>query len=264
MALTIWSLLTAATCTAQVARAIRVSGALNKDRKVFNWDNPVYVYGDDIIVRSDFADTAIQVLESVGLRVNTNKSFVHSLFRESCGGEYYNGWDVTPVRLRTLPDNDIPSRMKMIAFHNNLFVRHHFQPSWLTELIHDWYPNIPERTFGTDYGKFDIEFVARDGPRILQPGFALSATHHRQNAEQLACVLDVLQPDNRHLPRRRRVSLNRHEFRYLAVVPKGVSYPSDRWSQVFRAVVNPRLESQLGWDALPKRVAYKYRWAPLH
>jgi hypothetical protein len=132
MALAIWSLLTAHTCTAQVAKAIRASGSLNKRRETFKWDKPVYVYGDDIILHSDFADSASQVLESVGLKVNTNKSFVRSLFRESCGGEYYNGWDVTPVRLRTLPENDVPSRMKVIAFHNNMFMRYHFQPRWLT------------------------------------------------------------------------------------------------------------------------------------
>jgi len=268
MALTIWSLLTAATCTAQVAKAIRVSGALNKGREAFNWDNPVYVYGDDIIVRTDFADRAIQVLESVGLKVNTNKSFIHSLFRESCGGEYYNGWDVTPIRLRTLPDDDIPSRMKIIAFHNNLFVRHNLQPTWLTGLIHDWYPNVPERTYGTDFGEVDL--TSFNTPKILSPGFALSATHMRQEYGQLACVLDVYQPDNRHLASRihssddpKKPSYQRREYRYLGLVPKGQLYPTDRWSQVFRAVVNPRRESKLGWDALSKRVAYKYRWAPL-
>jgi len=265
MALAIWALLTATTNTSQVAKAIKDSGQLRLSRERFQWRNPVYVYGDDIIVSSVFADASIRVLESVGLKVNTNKSFVHSLFRESCGGEYYNGWDVTPVRLRTLPDDDVPSRMKVIAFHNNLFGRYHFQPTWLSELIHDWYPNVPERSFGTDFGKCDVEFVSkRDTPRILHPGFALSATQLRPVQSSLSCVLDVLQPDNRHLPRRYRKRFCRYEYRYLAVVPEGENYPTDRWSQVFRAVVNPRHVTKLGWDALSKRVAYKYRWAPLH
>jgi hypothetical protein len=61
------------------------------------------VYGDDIVVEAEFAKAVINRLEANGFRVNTRKSFVDSsadfTFRESCGGEYLNGGDVTPVRL---------------------------------------------------------------------------------------------------------------------------------------------------------------------
>lgn len=60
----------------------------------------VYVYGDDIILPSMYYDIAVKSLEKVGLCVNTEKSFRSSHFRESCGGDYYDGIDVTPVRLK--------------------------------------------------------------------------------------------------------------------------------------------------------------------
>jgi hypothetical protein len=62
----------------------------------------VYVYGDDIIVPTRDVDRAVKALELLGLRVNLGKSFKNprSRFRESCGGDYFLGNEVAPVRLR--------------------------------------------------------------------------------------------------------------------------------------------------------------------
>ena len=60
----------------------------------------VYVYGDDIVVPTKWAELSIQALESVGLLVNVDKSCFTGFFRESCGVEAYKGTDVTPFRLR--------------------------------------------------------------------------------------------------------------------------------------------------------------------
>lgn len=59
------------------------------------------VYGDDIIVPTAAAERTIDVLTQLGFKVNTTKSFYHdtSWFRESCGGEYCDGFDVTPMRV---------------------------------------------------------------------------------------------------------------------------------------------------------------------
>ncbi|DAD50617.1 TPA_asm: RNA-directed RNA polymerase [ssRNA phage SRR6960507_1] len=64
-----------------------------------NWRNIFSVYGDDIIIQRCFADDVIKILTSLGFIVNQSKSFVSSRFKESCGGEYYSGYDVTPVRI---------------------------------------------------------------------------------------------------------------------------------------------------------------------
>jgi hypothetical protein len=65
----------------------------------------VRVFGDDTIVPTRFASSVAVTLEAFGLRVNQNKSFWTGRFRESCGKDYYDGHDVSVVKLR----HDIPS-----------------------------------------------------------------------------------------------------------------------------------------------------------
>jgi hypothetical protein len=60
----------------------------------------VYVYGDDLVVPSQFVKFAQQGLSNSGLVINVDKSYTRGYFRESCGGDYYYGNNVTPVRLR--------------------------------------------------------------------------------------------------------------------------------------------------------------------
>ena len=60
----------------------------------------ISVYGDDIIVGSDYAEHLSWVLSWVGFSVNSSKSFINGPFRESCGGHYWNGVDITPFYLR--------------------------------------------------------------------------------------------------------------------------------------------------------------------
>lgn len=63
----------------------------------------VYTYGDDLIVPTEWIDFALKGLETVGFSINKDKSFVGTLnskFRESCGGNYANGEDITITRLR--------------------------------------------------------------------------------------------------------------------------------------------------------------------
>lgn len=64
----------------------------------------VRVFGDDIIVPNSRACQVVTWLESLGLRVNRNKSFWTGLFRESCGVDAFMGVDVTPVYLKTSLD----------------------------------------------------------------------------------------------------------------------------------------------------------------
>ena len=58
------------------------------------------VYGDDLIVPVAMAQDLVWVLGLFGFEVNTDKSFWFGSFRESCGGHYYNGLDVTPFYLK--------------------------------------------------------------------------------------------------------------------------------------------------------------------
>lgn len=60
----------------------------------------VYVYGDDLIIPCRFISDVSDALETFGLEMNLKKSFAKGYFRESCGADYYRGYDVTPVRLK--------------------------------------------------------------------------------------------------------------------------------------------------------------------
>lgn len=58
------------------------------------------VYGDDIIIDSDKYGSLKRLLAFFGFTVNEEKSFHEGPFRESCGKDYFYGWDVTPFYLR--------------------------------------------------------------------------------------------------------------------------------------------------------------------
>lgn len=60
------------------------------------------VYGDDIIVPCTLTNDLREVFEFCGFSFNTGKTYSSSSesFRESCGGHYSNGFDVTPFYLR--------------------------------------------------------------------------------------------------------------------------------------------------------------------
>jgi len=53
------------------------------------------VYGDDVVISSDAARTAIEFYSMLGLKINEDKSFISGPYRESCGEEYYRGCNVS-------------------------------------------------------------------------------------------------------------------------------------------------------------------------
>lgn len=61
------------------------------------------VYGDDIVIRRCHYPSLLKVLRFLGFRVNQEKSFIDGPFRESCGGDFFNGTNVTPFYLREEP-----------------------------------------------------------------------------------------------------------------------------------------------------------------
>jgi hypothetical protein len=87
--------------------------------------NKVRIYGDDIIVPTDMVLPVIESLEYFGVRVGLNKSFWTGRFRESCGKEYYDGSDVSIVRVRRmLPTSreHVPEIISIVSLRNQLFM----------------------------------------------------------------------------------------------------------------------------------------------
>lgn len=75
-------------------------------RSIRKLSKRIDIYGDDIIVPVEYADAVVDELESYGLKVNVHKSFRFSHFRESCGGDFFNGYAVKPVYAREFPHDD--------------------------------------------------------------------------------------------------------------------------------------------------------------
>ena len=85
-------------------------------RAVCGKDAIVSVYGDDIVVPSDRAAQCQRVLEFCGYRSNDEKSFASGPFRESCGGHYFDGQDVSPFYIEDLPN----SPAECVDLHNRM------------------------------------------------------------------------------------------------------------------------------------------------
>jgi hypothetical protein len=64
----------------------------------------VFVFGDDIIVPTTISKDVISALSFCGMTLNKTKSFVEGPFRESCGGDYFQGVDVRPFFLKESPN----------------------------------------------------------------------------------------------------------------------------------------------------------------
>jgi hypothetical protein len=60
----------------------------------------VSIYGDDLIMPSKYASDLAERLSSLGLIVNTNKSFLAGNFYESCGADFFCDFDVRPFFLK--------------------------------------------------------------------------------------------------------------------------------------------------------------------
>ena len=79
------------------------------------------VYGDDIVIHQYAANDLIHLLTRYGLVVNRAKTFCEGNFRESCGGDYFHGFDVGLIRVKErLPLNrsDVEEVVSIVAFRN--------------------------------------------------------------------------------------------------------------------------------------------------
>lgn len=83
-------------CLIYAMRAVR-----NGPNLYVSWAKTA-VFGDDIILPTTEYEAFCSILSEAGLVVNHDKSFSDGPFRESCGGDYWLGRDVTPFYVRSL------------------------------------------------------------------------------------------------------------------------------------------------------------------
>ena len=77
----------------------------------------VSVYGDDIIVEQALAPAVINALRFFGFEPNKKKTFCEGPFRESCGGDFFEGVDVRVHYLKEVPDEP----QKWLALANGIY-----------------------------------------------------------------------------------------------------------------------------------------------
>lgn len=119
---------------------LRKNGSMNR-----SFLSGISAYGDDIIVPTAGALTSIDFLEAFGLKVNRRKSFWTGEFRESCGGDFFRGHDVSVIRLR----EKIPSKRQdqkqtwsLTQFQNQLYQAGWKHSAEKTRALAPWAPTV--------------------------------------------------------------------------------------------------------------------------
>lgn len=128
----------------------------------------ISVYGDDIIVPVWAYDTLVSFLEMTGFTVNSDKSFSDGLYRESCGREYYAGYEISShyyprTQVQIAPDGDLtstpaPAVAQLIALQHRLF-SYRSVNTFLTELILEMVPDMTFSTPGSEYTDLWSDFI---------------------------------------------------------------------------------------------------------
>ena len=85
----------------------QLDGRRPSSRSIREYSRQIDIYGDDIIIPVEYTDVVVNYLESYALKVNVNKSFRFSNFRESCGADFYKGIPVNPVYARRIPHDNL-------------------------------------------------------------------------------------------------------------------------------------------------------------
>jgi hypothetical protein len=101
-----------------------LSAPLSRRQLVKLFSEQVRVFGDDLIVPRDYVLSVVDELHTFGYVVNVSKSYWTGRFRESCGREYYDGHDVSIVKVRqVLPTRrqDANGVVAAVALRNLLY-----------------------------------------------------------------------------------------------------------------------------------------------
>jgi hypothetical protein len=125
-----------------------LDGGRPSSRSIRRYGKLIDIYGDDIIVPVEYADFVVKYLESYALKVNVNKSFKASAFRESCGADFFNGVPVNPVYAREdLPDNSRHWEANHIMSWNATADLFYMRGQWIVaQFIRDMLHRVVKRT----------------------------------------------------------------------------------------------------------------------
>ncbi len=163
-------------------------GGYEQRRKPGNWGT----FGDDIIVDHRVYHTVVRFLNMLGHQVNDSKSFNSGGFRESCGADYYHGYNVRGVYIRRLETPlDVYSAINRLTRWSAL---HGVNLSHSLRLLLGWVKFLPVPFASADYegvkvpydkdyeprnrGRSEAERDALDWQCPLYRGITVSSSRH--------------------------------------------------------------------------------------
>lgn len=134
------------------------------------------VFGDDIIAPTDKIPEICDLLSQLGFKVNTSKSFVEPecWFRESCGGEYCDGVDVTPLRISrkyySLKDDETLPEIVSLCNNAYRYGYRHLRRSLLGRLERDGYQLVfsPNGLLSDNYTNYHTRSRANKDLQIVE------------------------------------------------------------------------------------------------
>lgn len=198
----------------------------------------VFVYGDDIIVPTQYATLCMDVLERYGLKVNRAKSFVNGSFRESCGVDAFKGVIVTPLRLKSRYSGnptDGQALASYVSIANRLEARGYVQCSqFLWEQLRLTYGFIP---YGTDHSGYPCRIVSDP-----------------EQAERLNHANGLRTRWNERY--------HRFEFWVKRLSTRKISSRLDGWLRLLRDIVAPPTEDP-SEVVVPRSTKIKRGWSPV-
>ncbi|DAD50144.1 TPA_asm: RNA-directed RNA polymerase [ssRNA phage Esthiorhiza.1_3] len=217
-------------------RVLNPRGTLGETKVLL--EGKVRVYGDDIIVPVDCAQSVAAVLEAYGLRVNYAKSFWNGNFRESCGKEYWYGFDITYAKVRyRFPSlqkalsRDVESSVHTIAFRNNLREKSYFDTvEWIDNLLEKRLQGVfpivgvdsPALGRHND-GQYQTDRYDSHLQKPLVKAYVVNVKSPKSNLEGYGALMkclvkdsDLPNPDPEHLLRAGRPSALRLKLKYVS------------------------------------------------
>jgi hypothetical protein len=199
----------------------------------------VRVYGDDIIAPYAYLMDIREVFHQLGWRINPAKSFSEGFFRESCGGDFYAGEDVTPIRVRrplSTSIRDPHGVQSTVSLRNQLYLAGYWRTAErldqrLLRVTKGLYPVITELESGV-VGRVSVCFSGKTQKtdsqhRSLQRVFVLTSPIPANAAMEHAALLkSLLSPseDSSHLERSGRPSVSYIKRKWMPITSCGGSW----------------------------------------
>jgi len=198
----------------------------------------IFVYGDDIIVPTDWAPQCMLALERFALKVNRDKCCITGSFRESCGMDAFRGVDVTPTRLKKLWSaslNDGVALASYTSVANQMVAKGYMlTASKLWKKIQETYGFIPYGTRQSSFPCYEVNDPAVAEEMNLQCGVRTRFSDRYQ----------------------------RFEFRVKRIISKKLESTLDGWTRLLRDV-NLGSGDEPGVVVVPRSTKIKAGWSPV-